>query len=59
MTTNSIVNNITKLRENVASAAQKYDRGIGGIGILAVSKTRGQEDIRSAYALGLQDFGEN
>lgn len=51
--------NITKLLQRVWSSSQKSRYTNSDIVVLAVSKTRPQEDIRAAHACGLNHFGEN
>ena len=54
-----LLDNITKLLERVRLSSQKSQFGNSDILVLAVSKTRSAQDIRSAHACGLRDFGEN
>jgi pyridoxal phosphate enzyme (YggS family) len=51
--------NIAKVLEQVRVAAEKYQRDVDGITIMAVSKTQPAEAVRAAAAAGLRDFGEN
>lgn len=55
----SIFDNISKLRERVRRCAQKSQFRNSDILVLAVSKTRTVDDIRTAHACGLNHFGEN
>jgi PLP dependent protein len=51
--------NIAKLLQRVRLSAQKSQRPESDILLLAVSKTRPADDIRRAYACGLDQFGES
>jgi pyridoxal phosphate enzyme (YggS family) len=51
--------NIGKVRERVATAAQRAGRAASEVTLVAVTKTQPVEVIRAAYELGLRDFGEN
>ncbi|PYX34562.1 MAG: YggS family pyridoxal phosphate-dependent enzyme [Acidobacteria bacterium] len=55
----SIVENIARVRERIASAAGRVGRDPKEITLMAVSKTFPVERIREAYAAGLRVFGEN
>lgn len=55
----TISDNIAKLFERVRLAAQKSQRDKATVKVLAVSKTRPCEDIRTAHEYGLSEFGEN
>jgi pyridoxal phosphate enzyme (YggS family) len=55
----SIPDNIAKLLNRVRLAAQKSQRSAEDICVVAASKTRSSDTIRSAYLCGLRDFGEN
>jgi pyridoxal phosphate enzyme (YggS family) len=55
----TIAANITKVLEQVSTAAVKYDRAQNPPAVLAVSKTQSAETVRAAAACGLTDFGEN
>lgn len=55
----SIPDNIAKLLNRVRLAAQKSQRSAEDICVVAASKTRSSDTIRSAYQCGLRDFGEN
>lgn len=54
-----IETNIAKLRQRIANCAAAAARDPSQIQLLAVSKTRGSEEIRRAYAAGIDQFGEN
>ena len=55
----SIPDNIATLLNRVRLAAQKSQRGTEDICVVAASKTRSSDTIRSAHQCGLRDFGEN
>lgn len=59
MNTNSIPANITKVLESVSTNAAKYQRDVGTILVLAVSKTHPATAVREAVNCGLTHFGEN
>ncbi|MFK5913345.1 MAG: YggS family pyridoxal phosphate-dependent enzyme [Woeseiaceae bacterium] len=56
---NTIVENITTLHAQIRLLEQKYGREAHSVKLLAVSKTRPIEDIRSAMAANQLIFGEN
>lgn len=47
------------LRKRIRDAEGAAGRAPGCVRLIAVSKTRPAEDLRSAYAAGQRDFGEN
>ncbi len=55
----SIVDNIANVLQRVRLSAQKSQRASSDILVLAVSKTRGPEEIRQAYEAGISQFGES
>ena len=55
----SIVENVARVRERIAAAAQRAGRNSEEITLMVVSKTFPVERIREAYAAGLRVFGEN
>jgi len=59
MSTELIRNNVVRVREQIADAAQKAGRRAEEITLIAVSKTHPAELIRAAFAAGLRHFGEN
>jgi len=59
MSNASISDNIAKLLKRVRLAAKKSQRNPDEICIVAASKTRSPEAIRTAYQSGLHNFGEN
>lgn len=54
-----LATNIAKLQQRVRLSAEKSQRSLCDILVLAVSKTRPSGDIRMAHAAGLRDFGES
>jgi PLP dependent protein len=52
-------NNIAKVRARIQQAARENARDVKDIHLLAVSKTRSVDDIKEAFAAGINDFGEN
>jgi pyridoxal phosphate enzyme (YggS family) len=54
-----IINNISRIRKTVASAADKSGRNAEDIRIMAVTKTLPFEVIEPAYEAGIRLFGEN
>lgn len=55
----TICENIARLRERIAAAAQRAQRDAREIALMAVTKTFSPEPIREAYEAGLRLFGEN
>jgi len=55
----SLVENISEVRERIATAARRAGRNAEDISLMAVSKTFPAEDIREAYAAGVRLFGES
>jgi hypothetical protein len=51
--------NVAQVRERIAAACRRSQRGPDGVKLLAISKTFPPESIREAYQAGLRDFGEN
>ena len=56
---NLIQNKIDYLLSSINSLEKKHNRGKNAVRIVAVSKTRGAEEIKEAYRSGVSDFGEN
>ncbi len=56
---NFVAENIKRLHERIARAAERSGRNLNEIAIVAVSKTFPTESIQAAYAAGLRQFGEN
>ena len=59
MNSASIQENLARVRERIAAAAQRAGRRAEEITLIAVSKTHPAEAIRAAYVAGLRHFGEN
>jgi len=55
----NIANNLTQIQHNISEYCEKYQRKPGDVQLLAVSKTKSAEEIRSAYNAGQSCFGEN
>ncbi|NNE37466.1 MAG: YggS family pyridoxal phosphate enzyme, partial [Gammaproteobacteria bacterium] len=55
----NIEKNISILLQHIYAAEQKYGRKKGAVRVLAVSKTKGTDEIEKAITAGLSDFGEN
>ncbi len=55
----SIVENVARVRERIATASRRAGRNPETITLMGVSKTFPVERIREAYAAGLRVFGEN
>ena len=55
----TIADNLARLHERIATAAQRAGRPAEEITLIAVSKTHSAEKIRHAFQLGLRHFGEN
>ena len=56
---NDIVGNLAAIRQRVAAAAAAAGRRPEDVRLLAVSKTFSADHVRTAYAAGQRDFGEN
>tara|TARA_B100001093_G_scaffold27384_1_gene24012 strand:- start:44 stop:721 length:678 start_codon:yes stop_codon:yes gene_type:complete len=54
-----IEKNINLLKSRIEQASQNSEKNISKIGIIAVSKKKSLEHIKTAFNLGLKDFGEN
>ena len=59
MNARQLPDNISKVLQRVRLSAEKSQRQASDIVVLAVSKTRPAEDIRTAHAAGLREFGES
>jgi PLP dependent protein len=55
----TIADNLTRLHERIAAAAQRAGRPAEDITLIGVSKTHPAEKIREAFHAGLRHFGEN
>jgi pyridoxal phosphate enzyme (YggS family) len=51
--------NVAAIRQRIAQAAQRASRDPSEITLIGVSKTHPADTIRSVYAAGVRDFGEN
>lgn len=56
---NAIGKNLQDVREKIAAAAQRCERPLEEITLLAVSKTKPASDVEKAIAAGQLAFGEN
>lgn len=54
-----MLQNITNIWQRIHDAEQEFDRTSGSVDLLAVSKTRAVEEIKSALDAGVHRFGEN
>ena len=59
MNEQSLSKNIAKLLQRVRRVAEKSQFSHGEVLVVAASKTRPAQDVRSAYACGLTNFGES
>ncbi|HLB97204.1 MAG TPA: YggS family pyridoxal phosphate-dependent enzyme [Acetobacteraceae bacterium] len=55
----TIIENLTRVRDRIATAAVAAGRHPGDITVVAVSKTKPAEAVRAALAAGQRVFGEN
>ncbi len=55
----TIAENIFRVGQQIAEAAQACGRAPGAVTLLAVSKTQSAATVREAYEAGQRDFGEN
>jgi pyridoxal phosphate enzyme (YggS family) len=55
----AIKENLTRVRERIAAAAQRAGRAPGEVKLVAVTKTHPPQVVAAAYRAGLRDFGEN
>jgi PLP dependent protein len=55
----TIRENLSKVEQRIAQAAQRGGRTRDGITLIAVTKTHSAETVREAYGAGLRHFGEN
>ena len=55
----SIAENLSRSRDQIASAAHRAARNPHGIELMAVTKTVSADRIREAYQAGIRMFGEN
>lgn len=57
--TQTIADNLARVRERIGSAEARYGRPPGSVALLAVSKVQGAERIAAAHAAGQIAFGES
>lgn len=55
----SIADNIGSVTRRIQKATLKAGRSAGSVHLLAVSKTRPADELRTAYSAGQRAFGEN
>ncbi|MCE2413068.1 YggS family pyridoxal phosphate-dependent enzyme [Candidatus Poribacteria bacterium] len=56
---NSIVDNLSRINERIASAAARSQRTLDSITLVAVTKGRSAAEIQTVLAAGATDIGEN
>ena len=56
---NSIVDNLSRINERIAYAAERSKRTRDSITLVAVTKGRAVAEIQTALAAGATDIGEN
>ena len=56
---NSIVDNLSRINERIASAAERSKRTLDSITLVAVTKGRSVAEIQTVLAAGATDIGEN
>jgi pyridoxal phosphate enzyme (YggS family) len=54
-----IAGRLRDVRAQIEQALARSERPAGSVRLIAVSKTKSADDIRSAYEAGQRDFGEN
>lgn len=54
-----IKENLKKVQERIKAACQRSGRKTSDVTLIAVSKTKPEEDIMALYETGQRDFGEN
>lgn len=59
MTQTSVRDNLLRIQERIAQAANRAGRGAEEITLIGVSKTQPASAIREAYEAGVRHFGEN
>ena len=55
----NIAKNLMQIQHNISQYCEKYHRNPQDVHLLAVSKTKPAEDIRTAFEAGQVSFGEN
>lgn len=59
MTAHNFRENLLRIQERIARAAERSGRHADDIALIAVSKTRSASEIRTAFEAGVLHFGEN
>ncbi len=59
MTQTSVRENLLRIQERIAKAAERAGRRAEEITLIGVSKTHPANAIREAYEAGIRHFGEN
>src|SRR5690625_637539 len=59
VTQQSIEANLAAIRDRIAAACRRAGRDPSGVRLLPVSKTKGNDILRLAYAAGCRELGEN
>jgi len=54
-----IADNLQRVRQRIAAAAERVGRDPGEVTLVAVSKTRSMDEVRAAVEAGAGDLGEN
>jgi len=54
-----IAENINRIRAEIRECEQEFERELGSVRLVAVSKRHSQQSIRAAFGAGITDFGEN
>lgn len=55
----NIANRLAKTQNNIELIAKKFNRATNSVQLMAVSKTKPNEDVEAAYQQGQRIFGEN
>ena len=56
---NALHERLHRVRQQIAEAERQFGREPGSVKLLAVSKTRGADEVLTLARLGVTDFGEN
>ncbi len=54
-----ICENLKEVQDNIIKSCKKIGRNPSEVTLIAVSKTKPNEDVMAAYNAGIRDFGEN
>ncbi|MBY6205900.1 YggS family pyridoxal phosphate-dependent enzyme [Halomonas denitrificans] len=54
-----LIDRLNEVRARIDAACRACDRDPGSVRLLAVSKTRGSDEVRAMHELGVEAFGEN